>query len=70
MTINIETIPDFESVTLLTDLIDGENYGELQFKPIIKIFTLPKQKNSQTKIFKMEKIDYKRVKKNIFFIIL
>lgn len=68
MTINIETIPDFESVTLLTDLIDGENYGELQFKPIIK--TLPKQKNSQTKIFKMEKIDYKRVKKNIFFIIL
>ena len=63
LTINIERIPEFTDITLLVDLIEPENYGD-ESKPVLKIFTLSKQSHTQTKTFKMERTDYKIIKKH------
>jgi hypothetical protein len=64
-TINVDNIPEFTEITLLVDIVEPENYGN-KIKPVLKIFTLSKQKDTQTKTFRMEKYDYKMVKKNHF----
>jgi hypothetical protein len=64
-TINVDNIPEFTDITLLVDIVERENYGN-KIKPVLKIFTLIKQKDTQTKTIRMEKYDYKMVKKNHF----
>jgi hypothetical protein len=59
-TINEDNIPEFTDITLLVDIVERENYGN-KIKPVLKIFTLIKQKDTQTKTIRMEKYDYKMV---------